>query len=92
MSHGLWSVKIVILLTIGLSLSGMGLVYSKHQGRKLFQELQTLQARRDDLEIEWAQLQLEQSTLATETVVDQSARLRLDMLIPDPATVIYINR
>ena len=92
MRHGLWSVKIVILLTIGRSLSGMGLVYSKHQGRKLFQELQTLQARRDDLEIEWAQLQLEQSTLATETVVDQSARLRLDMLIPDPATVIYINR
>ncbi|HXH03906.1 MAG TPA: cell division protein FtsL [Candidatus Competibacteraceae bacterium] len=84
--------KIIGLIVCALLATGLGLVHSKHQSRKLFQELQTLQVRRDDLEIEWTQLQLEQSTLATESVVDQAARTRLNMVIPDPATVVYITR
>ncbi len=85
----LWS---VLLLLGAILVTALGIVYTKHVSRKLFVELQTLASRRDDLDIEWEQLQLEQSTLATETVIDQAARERLDMVIPAPDAVIYVIR
>lgn len=82
----------VFLLIMGIVSSGVGLVYTKHQSRKLFIELQVLQMLRDDLEIDWEMLQLEESTLTTEAVVDQAARVRLNMIVPDANSVIYIKR
>lgn len=81
-----------IVLIVAVLGSALGVVYSKHQSRKLFNELQALEAHRDNLEIEWELLQLEQSTLATEAVVDQVARSRLGMIVPDPGSVVYIRR
>lgn len=86
------SYVVVLLLIMGIVSSGVGLVYTKHQSRKLFIELQVLQGLRDDLEIEWEMLQLEESTLTTEAVVDQAARVRLNMMVPDANSVIYIKR
>lgn len=82
----------VFVLIMGIVSSGVGLVYTKHQSRKLFIELQVLQMLRDDLEIDWEMLQLEESTLTTEAVVDQAARVRLNMIVPDANSVIYIKR
>lgn len=82
---------VLALLTAVIG-SGLGLVYTKHQSRKLFIELQNLQVRKDALEVEWGQLQLEQSTLATEAVVDYSARTRLNMVIPESDAVVYVKR
>lgn len=82
----------VLVLLAAIVASAIALVHTKHQSRKLFIELQSLQTARDDLDIEWGQLQLEQSTLATESVIDQAARSRLDMAIPAPEAVIYVIR
>ncbi len=82
----------LVLLIAAVLCSGLGVVYSKHQSRQLFNEFQSLQSYRDDLEIEWGLLQLEQSTLATEAVVDHAARTRLNMRVPAPEAVIYIKR
>ncbi|MBE2293804.1 MAG: cell division protein FtsL [Phycisphaerales bacterium] len=83
-----------VLLVVGLAVavlgSGIGVVYTEHTNRQLFMELQKLQTKRDDLEVEWELLQLEQSTLVTDAVIEQTARKRLDMLIPDPGEVLYI--
>lgn len=79
-----------LLITTVLS-SGVGVVYTQHANRQLFIDLQKLQAQRDDLEVEWELLQLEQSTLVTDAVIEQTARKRLDMLIPDPGEVLYIT-
>jgi cell division protein FtsL len=84
--------SVVIVLIVGILISGVGIVYTKYQARRLFVELQVLQEDRDDLEIEWELLQLEESTLATESVVDQVARTRLDMIVPDPNLNVYISR
>jgi cell division protein FtsL len=83
---------LIIILIVALMASGLGIVYTKHRSRELFIELQALQQHRDDMEIEWEQLQLEQSTLATVVAVDHAARTRLNMLIPDPNAVVYIKR
>jgi cell division protein FtsL len=66
-------------------LSAVGVIYSKHVVRHNFDELQRLTHRRDDLDIEWGQLQLEQSTWATHGRVEQVARDDLRMLIPQTA-------
>ena len=83
-------VLLVLGLTVAVLGSGIGVVYTQHTNRQLFMELQKLQEKRDDLEVEWELVQLEQSTLVTDAVIEQTARKRLNMLIPDPGEVLYI--
>ena len=52
-------VPALLLMTV---VTAMGSAYAKHESRKLFQELQALEAERDAMNVEWGQLQLEQST------------------------------
>lgn len=81
---------LVALLVVAVLGSGVGVVYTHHVNRRLFIEWQKLQAQRDDLEVEWELLQLEQSTLVTDAAVETAARTRLNMLAPDPGAIIYI--
>ncbi len=83
-----------LLLVAGLVLaalvSGVSVVYIQHLNRGLFVEWQTFQAERDDLEVEWELLQLEQSTLMTDAAVEATARTRLNMITPDPGAILYV--
>jgi cell division protein FtsL len=83
-------VLVVVLLIAAVLVSGVGVVYTQHANRQLFIEWQKLQAERDDLEVEWELLRLEQSTLVTDAVVEAVARARLNMLAPDPDAILYI--
>jgi len=80
----------ILLLTLMVLASALGLVYSKHQSRKLFVHLQALQMNRDELNIEWGRLLLEQSTLATPARVERIARERLGMRPPTPETIVIV--
>jgi cell division protein FtsL len=65
--------------------------YAKHRSRKLFVELQGLQEQRDAMNVEWGQLQLEQSTYTTHGKIEGAARERLGMHIPAPQQVTIIH-
>ena len=67
--------------------SALAVVWTKHQARSLFIELQGLTAERDALDIEWGQLKLEQTAWATHGRVEQTARVGLQMVIPRPNEV-----
>jgi cell division protein FtsL len=67
--------------------SALAVVWTKHQARSLFIELQGLTAQRDALDIEWGQLKLEQSAWSTHGRVEQTARVGLQMVIPRPNEV-----
>ena len=83
----------LILLLIAVNfVSGLTLVYSEHQRRQLFAQLQTLQNQQNDLQLEWQLLQLEQSTLTAQSVIDHKARTQLGMFMPHPDEVVYIAR
>jgi cell division protein FtsL len=69
----------VLVLLLLVIVSSVAVVYAKHQGRKLFIELQALGKERDNMDIEWGQLQLEQGTLTTQGKVEHVARDRLGM-------------
>jgi cell division protein FtsL len=61
----------------------LGLVTSQHKARKLFAELEREQELARQLDVEWGQLQLEQSTWAMHARVEKIARDRLHMSVPD---------
>ena len=68
-----------ILLTIIFAavcvMSALAMIYTKHESRKLFIELEQLTAERDELNIEWGQLQIEQSTWATHARIEKLAAM-----------------
>lgn len=71
--------------------TAMAAVYSKHESRKLFIQLQAMQDVRDELNVEWGQLQLEQSTWATQGRIEEFAREKLAMQIPEPGAVVIVK-
>ena len=56
--------------------------------RVLFVQLQEAQGLRDQLNIDWGRLQLEQSTWATHGRIEKIVRERLNMKLPVDDTVI----
>lgn len=91
MTRGDRMTVVMSLVLAGLFASALGVVYAKYQSRKLFVELQALNSERDKLEIEWGRLQLEQSTWATPSRVEEIARRRLDMQIPEASKVVIMT-
>lgn len=72
-----------LVLTLSLTASALAVVYSQHRARELFVELQTAESETAALETEWGQLELEQSTWATQGRIERLAREELDMRLPD---------
>ena len=80
---------LVVVFAVVCVTSAMALVYTKHESRKLFVELESLTQERDQLNIEWGQLQIEQSTWATHARIEQVAKDELALVRPE-ATEIYV--
>jgi cell division protein FtsL len=67
--------------------SAAAAVYFKHRSREMFVELERLETRRDNLQIEWGQLQLEQSAWSTHAFVERVASAKLHMGMPPPKEI-----
>ena len=74
--------KVNLLLLCLVIVCALGVVTSQHKARKFFVELQKEQALARQMEVEWGQLQLEQSTWATPTRVEKIANRNLQMQLP----------
>jgi cell division protein FtsL len=75
--------RINLIMLALLTACALGLVTSQHKARKLFAELEREQELAKQLDVEWGQLQLEQSTWAMHARVEKIARDRLHMSVPD---------
>ena len=73
-------------------LSAIALVYTKHDSRKLFIKLEALTQERDELNIEWGQLQIEQSTWAQHARIEKVATDDLSLVRPAAADIYVIER
>lgn len=80
----------LLLLFIALGCA-LATVTSNHHARKLFIEFEREQARMRDLEVEWGQLQIEQSTWAGHARVEKIARDKLGMRTPPPSQIVNIE-
>ena len=76
-------VRFNMILLLIVVVCALGVVTSQHKARKLFQELEGEQERAKQLDVEYGQLQLELSTWATPPRVEQVAREKLKMRLPD---------
>ena len=83
--------RLNLLLLAGLVACALSLVTSRHQARKLFVELEREQAQSRLYEVEYGQLQIEQSTWAMPSRVEKIAREQLRMQLPAPGRVEMIE-
>ena len=84
------SVNVLVVL-LAVVATAVGVVYSKHKGRELFIELQMLGNERDRMDVEWGQLQLEQSTLTTQGKVERAARDQLGMVTLSAGNMVIVK-
>lgn len=82
----------LLALWFATLLSAVGVVWSKQQSRNQFVELQRLEKERDQLDTEWGQLRLEQSTWVTYGRIEKIARDDLRMVVPDPTQVHLVEQ
>ena len=83
--------KINMVLAAVLVGSALSLVNAQYQARNLFIELGKLEHQAKQLDIDWAQLQLDQSTLGKNARIEQIARTDLNMAPLTAARTQYLT-
>jgi len=83
----------VNLVLLGVLIAcALALVSSQHHARRLFTELEREQELAKQIDIEWGQLQLEQSTWAMHARIEKIAAQTLRMRIPPAERVRLVAR
>jgi cell division protein FtsL len=81
---------LAILLAANM-LTAIAVVFARHEHRQLFIQLSKLEKARDELNIEFGRLQLEQATWAESNRIDQVARTRLGMVFPESGDIVVVR-
>jgi cell division protein FtsL len=82
----------VAVFVVVCALSALAIVFTKHESRKLFVELEGLTTERDELNIEWGQLQIEQSTWAAHARIERVAVEEMSLIRPQSEDIFVIER
>ncbi len=82
----------MIILTLMVLSSAISVVYTKHLNRVNFVELKKQQAIKDSKNIEWGQLQLEESTFAASSEIEKRAKNQLNMSQPQADEIVMIRQ
>ena len=76
----------VVVLALALSL-----VYTRVTTRNLYLQLQGLQQQRDDFNVEWGRLLLQEARYAEPRYIEKVARQKLGMVFPVPEKISVIR-
>lgn len=85
-------ITLLLALFAAVIASAIGVVWARYESRVLFVKLTTLQSQRDDMNIEFGRLELEQATFAEPRRIDEEARSQLGMLDPRPQDIRLLHR
>lgn len=77
-----------LLLIFLVVISALGVVRTKHENRVLVNQLDSMRAEKERLNMEWAQLQLEEATLSHHARVEKNAHEQLGMTEPSDYVVV----
>ncbi|WP_322402645.1 cell division protein FtsL [Massilia luteola] len=83
--------KINVVLTALLVGCALSVVNARYQRNHLINDIEKLATQQRQLEVDWAQLQLDQSTLGKNERIEQIARAELDMAPLSPARTQYLT-
>lgn len=78
-------------LIILLVLSSVAVVYVTHENRRLVGALQNMLSYQQQLQVEWGQLMLEQSTWAAHGRIESLATKKLHMELPSAQDVVIVK-
>ena len=84
--------RINLLLLGALVVCALSLVTSRHQARKLFVDFEREQTQSRAYEVEYGQLQIEQSTWAMPARIEKIGREQLHMQLPEPGRIEVLQR
>jgi len=79
------------LLLILVVMSALAVVYFTHLNRQTTSELEILLTERDELDIEWRNLLIEQNSLAEHSTIESKASKMLNMKRPGSASEVIIK-
>jgi cell division protein FtsL len=81
----------VVALAAGVTASGVWIVRAEHDSRQLFIQAEALSRERDQLQVDWRRLQIEQSTYATYPRIEAIARDRLHLTVPQDDELVVVE-
>jgi cell division protein FtsL len=82
----------VVIMLGAVIVSALGVVYSRHESRRLAVELGELENQRDEVIAEWSRLQLEQAWLADASQVEKKAHDHLGMATPEKTHILMVKQ
>ncbi|MET0211177.1 MULTISPECIES: cell division protein FtsL [Oxalobacteraceae] len=83
--------KLNVVLTTLLVGCALSVVNARYQRNHLVNDIEKLASQQRQLDIDWAQLQLDQSTLGKNERIEQIARTELNMAPLSPARTQYLT-
>lgn len=81
----------VLVLLALLLVSGVSVIYTTFKNRYLLNELQQLKNERNELQVQWGQLLIEQSTFSLEGRIERKAIDELQMVVPDFSEIVMVR-
>jgi cell division protein FtsL len=82
---------LLVLLALAVVATAVGVVDARQQHRLAYIDLSRLEQQRDDLNIEFSRLQLEQATWSETNRIEQVATERLGMHFPEAADTVVLQ-
>jgi cell division protein FtsL len=79
------------VLLVAVCSSALGVIYTSFTSRHLLNTLQQQEKLRNDLQVEWGQLLLEQSSIVAQGKVEELAVAELNMEVPDMNKVVVFK-
>ena len=83
--------RLSVLLLIALILSGLYLVKTSYESRRLFADLERAKNEEQQLAADAKRLDAERRTEATHLKVERTAREKLAMRLATPDATVYVN-
>ena len=83
--------RLSIVLLVALILSGLYLVKTSYESRRLFAEIERAKAEEQQLAADAKRLDAELRTEATHLKVERTAREKLAMRLATPDVTVYVN-
>jgi len=88
MSLRFFLIALLLVATLG---TAIGVVFARQQHRQAYVELTRLERERDELNMEFSRLQLEQATWSETNRIEQVATEKLGMKSPEGADMVVIS-
>jgi len=82
---------LIAVLLLALLASGISVIYTTFKNRSMLNDLQQLRNQRNELQVQWGQLLIEQSTFSLDSRIERKAIDELQMKVPEFSDVVMVR-